>query len=117
MDVSDIIFNPSLSTDLKWAVFEVVLDNNVTGGHTSVLVPTDTNDDDVNGSQHARNGGNDFTYRDATDDDLDGASTLGYYEYFSGYGSGYTGHYYQGDMRHFPAIVINPPTYAVSHQF
>jgi hypothetical protein len=114
MDISDILFNPNANADLKRALMDIVADERITNPHMLVLVPTDSNDD-VNRSQHARDGGNDFGYRDATEDDLDGATTLGHYEYFSGYGSGYTGHYYNGDGRHFEAIVLNPPAYAISH--
>ena len=77
-----------------------------------IVTPTDTNDD-VSGSQHVSNGGTDFSYRDADFDDIDNATSIGFYEHFSRTATDYTGHYYRGDMRHFPAIVVNPPAYAV----
>lgn len=80
--------------------------------YTKILIPTDSNDD-VNGSQHVSDGGNDFTYRDADWDEIENASSLGFYEYFSNFGDVYTGHYYEGDMNHFCAIVVDPPPYAV----
>lgn len=112
MDVQDIVFSTSASLELKTAVLQLCHEHSLSG-YTRVLVPTATNDD-VNGSQHASNGGTDFTYRDADEDDVAAASTLGYYEYFSGYGAGYTGHYYNGDGRHFDALVLDPPAYAVA---
>lgn len=115
MDAVDILFSPHASRALKDAVMEIVQDERIHNPHIPILVPTDSNDD-VNGSQHARGGGNDFTYRDATETDLEGAAGLGHYEYFSGYHGNYTGHYYEGDSRHFAAIVINPPAYAISHR-
>lgn len=112
MDIQDIIFDPSAPQGLRREVFEYMLDENL-GAYTRVLVPTESNDD-INGSQHASGGGTDFTYRDATDDDLQSVSTLGYYEYFSSYRGAYTGHYYEGDGDHFEALVLNPPAYAAS---
>lgn len=114
MDIQDVIFDPEVSMDLKHAILQLMADEHIRSGFTPILVPTSTNDD-VNGSQHASNGGTDFTYRDADMDDVQRATTLGYYEYFSNYGVGYTGHYYNGDGRHFDAIVLDPPAYAVSH--
>lgn len=115
MDISDIIFNTQAPIALKQAIITLMDNENISSPYTPVLTPTASNDD-VNGSQHARNGGTDFTYRDVEEDDLDGVTGIGYYEYFSDtYSTGiYTGHYYQGSDRKFDAIVLNPPTYAVT---
>lgn len=114
MDVSDLIFSHDVDMDLKRAVLDTLNQNNDWYAGTPVLIPTDTNDD-VNGSQHASNGGTDFTYRDATGADVEnGVTALGYYEYFSNEGDHYTGHYYNGDRRHFAALVLNPPAYAAT---
>lgn len=112
MDVQDILFSSTASLELKAAVLELCHQHSLSA-YTKVVTPTATNDD-VNGSQHASNGGTDFTYRDATEEDVAAASTLGYYEYFTGYGDQYTGHYYNGDGRYFDAIVLDPPAYAVT---
>ncbi len=112
MDITDILFSYEASSYFREKLFEFAMDHNITNRYLPILVPTDTNND-VNGSQHARNGGTDFTYRDANWDDVENASALGYYEYFSETGFGYTGHYYEGSDRKFDAIVINPPAYAV----
>lgn len=114
MDIQDLIFDSSVSMEMKTTLLQVMADNHAFSPYTKVLVPTETNDD-VNGSQHVTNGGNDFTYRDATEDDVASATTLGYYEYFSGYGSVYTGHYYEGDSRYFEAVVLDPPAYAATY--
>lgn len=115
MDISDIIFNTQAPIELKQAIITLMDKENITSPYMRVLTPTATNDD-VNGSQHARNGGTDFTYRDVEEDDLDGVSGIGYYEYFSDtYSTGiYTGHYYNGSDQKFEAIVLNPPAYAVT---
>ena len=110
MDVQDILFSSTASLELKAAVLELCHQHSLSA-YTKVVTPTATNDD-VNGSQHARNGGTDFTYQDAVDTDLDTASSLGYYEYFSTYGNCYTGHYYNGEGDYFEAIVLDPPAYA-----
>ena len=98
---------------VKQAVLVLLNRFDVWSSTLPVLVPTDTNDD-VNGSQDSGGGGTDFTYRTATWDDVDHATTLGFYEYFSVEGDHYTGHYYNGDRRHFDAIVVNPPAYAAT---
>jgi hypothetical protein len=114
MDISDILFNNQAPLELKQAIITLVDRKNITSPYTRVLTPTASNDD-VNGSQHAHNGGTDFTYRDIEEDDLSDVSGIGYYEYFSETYSGgeITGHYYNGSERKFEAIVINPPAYAV----
>lgn len=109
MDISDILFNSYIDGDLKRALVELVIDNNITSSSIRLVTPTSTNDD-VDGSQ--RNG-SDFTYRDVTEEEVAHASSLGYYEYFSRQGDIYTGHYYQGEGQKFDAIVIDPPAYEV----
>lgn len=110
MDVSDLIFDSAVPHSTKLAVLDLMRDYPQIQGFTQVLTPTSTNND-VNGSQHA--GANiDFTYEDASMDDVLNASALGYYEYFSSYFGVYTGHYYNGDGQHFDAVVVNPPSYA-----
>lgn len=115
MDISDVLFSRDTSFTLKHSILDLMEQNGITDAYMRVLTPTDSNDD-VDGSQHARNGGNDFTYREITEEDLENVSGLGYYEYFSeGYtGDVITGHYYHGSSNKFEAIVINPPAYAVS---
>lgn len=115
MDISDIIFNNHAPLELKQAIIVLMDRENITSPYMRVLTPTATNDD-VNGSQHANNGGNDFTYRDVEEDDLSNVSGLGYYEYFSEAYSGgeITGHYYNGSDQKFEAIVLDPPAYAVT---
>lgn len=113
MDVQDIIFDPDVSLHLKTTLLELCHEHRISG-FTQVLTPSASNND-VNGSQHSGESFIDFTYRDVDMDDVESASTLGYYEYFSNYGVGYTGHYYNGDGRHFDAVVIDPPAYAASH--
>jgi hypothetical protein len=114
MDASDIIFNTYAPDDVRRAILEVMIRERISDPNIKVLTPTDTNDD-VNGSQHAANGGTDFTYRDVDSDDVAAAETLGVYDYFAETFNGYTGHYYQGSDYKFQAIVINPPTYAISY--
>lgn len=113
MDISDIIFSNSAPLHLKKAILEIMDQNGITDAYMKVLIPTESNDD-VNGSQHARNGGNDFTYTDPSEGDLNDVHGLGYYEYFSVEGDLYTGHYYNGSYDKFAAIVLDPPEYAVS---
>jgi hypothetical protein len=115
MDISDIIFHNQAPLELKQAIITLMDKENITSPYMRVLTPTASNND-VNGSQHVRNGGTDFTYRDVEEDDLDGVTGLGYYEYFSETYSGgeITGHYYEGSEQKFEAIVLNPPAYAVT---
>lgn len=110
MDIQDILFGSDVALELKQAVLELCHEHSISA-FTAVVTPTAANND-VDGSQHGYAGGTDFTYRDATEEDLVGPSELGYYEYFSAYGEVYTGHYYEGDGHHFEALVIDPPTYA-----
>ena len=111
MDISDALFDSSIGLGVKQAILNLVQVHSLTG-YTPILTPTDKNDD-VNGSQHAYNGGTDFTYRDVSWDEVNDASSLGVYDYFSNYAGEYTGHYYQGDESHFRALVVNPPAYAI----
>lgn len=111
MQTSDILFGYQYPFSLKRAILEL-MENNSVYQDLEVLIPSESNDD-VNGSQHARNGGNDFTYDSATEENVLAAETLGHYEYFSSTGYGYTGHYYHGSDSKFAAIVIDPPAYAV----
>lgn len=114
LNVSDILFDSSIPLSTKTEIL-TYLDRYNHLSDLPVLKPTASNDD-VNGSQHASNGGTDFTYQDATIEDVRDASTLGYYEYFANYSfDTYTGHYYQGDDRKFDALVIDPPAYAADH--
>lgn len=112
MDATDLLFSLDAETALKEAVIGIIQREYISNPALPILTPTDTNDD-VNGSQHVSNGGTDFTYRDATAQDLLAATSIGYYEYFSRTETGYTGIQYNGDGRLFPAIVINPPAYAI----
>jgi len=113
LTITDIIFSDQLMLSTKQALLELIHDKQIRSD-VQVLKPTATNDD-VNGSQHASNGGNDFGYEDATMDDVTDGSSLGYYEYFSeSFAGQYTGHYYNGHGAHFAAVVIDPPAYAVS---
>lgn len=113
LTISDIIFNYRTSFSIKEAFLELMEQESI-HSDLQILKPTSTNDD-VNGSQHASNGGNDFTYEDATVDDVIGGSTLGYYEYFANsYGGNYTGHSYEGSGERFAAVVVNPPAYAAT---
>ncbi len=115
MDIQDVLFDRDVPLSVKQAFLQLMNDaDGYVGPYTKVLTPTDTNDD-VNGSQHAADGGTDFSYRDATASEIVNASTLGYYEYFSETLSGYTGHYYNGDGNHFEAVVVDPPAYAASY--
>lgn len=112
MYISDIFMNSYIPVGLKHAVVDLIENNNISSSVAPFLIRTDSNDD-INGSQHVTGGGTDFTYRDATEDEIINAESLGYYEYFSRYGDVYTGHYYQGEDHHFEAIVVDPPTYAI----
>lgn len=116
MDISDIIFSPYLPSRLKRAVFEFIEDHDIHDPSLQVVIPCSTNDD-VNGSQHAPNGGTDFSYEDASEDQIRNASTLGYYEDFRIITPGlryYTGNQYHGEGNFFAALVIDPPAYAAT---
>jgi hypothetical protein len=115
MDIQDIIFSDTVPTARKQDIIELMDREHITDPYTKILIPTATNDD-VNGSQHAHNGGTDFTYRDATMEDVLEASAVGVYDYFSNVDAQtYTGHYYNGDGAHFQAIVVDPPAYAATY--
>ena len=116
MDILDAFFNSQAPVALKQDLVAMADYFGVDDPYMKLLVPTASNDD-VNGSQHASNGGNDFTYQDATIDDLLNATSAGIYDYFSVYADGYTGHYYQGSDSKFQAIVLNPPAYAATYHF
>lgn len=114
MDISDMLFSPYTSIALKRAVFELMERYSITDASTPVLIPTATNDD-INGSQHASGGGTDFSYEDASDSQIENASSLGYYEHFrsiSSSGAPYTGNQYHGEGYMFAAVVVDPPAYA-----
>lgn len=113
MYASEIFFDRDVPTRVKEGFIELIERENL-GSDVLLLKPTSSNDD-TNGSQHGR-GGTDFTYEDATPADLVEASSLGYYDYFADYGTGYTGHSYQGEGYRFGAIVIDPPAYAATVQ-
>lgn len=79
---------------------------------TPVLVPTDENND----TDGTNSGGDNFTYRDATEKDVDKATTAGLYDYFGTYhldSTIYSGNQYETDGYLFQAIVLDPPAYAV----
>jgi hypothetical protein len=116
VDLQDVLFSSQISTERKIAFVELIDRLSIADPLLPVLVPSASNDD-VNGSQHARDGGTDFTYRDATLEDAQTATTAGRYEYFAVYGDGYTGHYYQGSGSKFEALVLDPPAYAADFQF
>jgi len=113
VDISDVLFNRDVSQRVREVLYSIFEDHCEVSEYTKILKPSDTNNDQ-NGSQHSAIGGTDFTYVDATEDDINEAKSLGFYEYFSDYGGGYTGHYYEGDGNHFAAIVVDPPEYAIS---
>lgn len=76
-----------------------------------ILTPTASNND-VDGSQHS--GGSDFNYEDASESDIENATSLGWYSGFSAYVGGvYTGNQCDGYGPLFSAVVIDPPDYAV----
>lgn len=113
LTISDIIFDYRVGFSIKEAFLELMERESV-HSDLQILKPTATNDD-VNGSQHASNGGTDFTYEDATIEDVIEGSALGYYEYFAnGYAGNYTGHSYEGSGERFAAAVVNPPAYAAT---
>ena len=119
MDISDILFGEYAPLALKQAVLELIEKERITDRYIPVLKRTATNDD-VNGSQHSSTGGTDFSYEDALYEDVRGASSLGYYEYFRSITVGssiYTGNQYHGTGYMFPALVIDPPEYAVGVRF
>lgn len=111
MDISEVFFSDYIGPSVKRAVLDLMTSYSI-HSDLRVLMPTESNDD-INGSQHAAGGGTDFTYEDATEADVAGARTLGYYQHFSVYSSTlYTGNQYQGDGNLFSAIVVDPPAYA-----
>lgn len=116
MDIQDILFSDQLPADRKRDIISLLDALGINNPYLRVLVPTDANDD-INGSQHVSGGGTDFTYRDATLDDVLYASSAGVYDYFSEYAGRYTGHYYNGSDTKFQALVFDPPAYAASHHF
>lgn len=111
MEIYDAIFDPSIRFDVKLSILNLIQAHSLTG-YQIILISTDENDD-VTGSQHAADGGNDFTYRDATWEEVNDATSMGVYDYFSRYNDVYTGRYNQGDAAHFQALVVNSPAYAV----
>lgn len=114
MDLQDVLFSSDISSDRKAALYQFVLDHELVDPYLSILVRTESNND-VSESQ---SDGDDFTYRDATLEDILQGSFLGYYEYFADYVGGvYTGHYYQGDETKFAAIVVDPPAYVEGTSF
>ena len=114
MYASEIFFNSAVSASVKEGLLSLIEREQISSD-ILVLKPTSTNDD-INGSQHASGGGTDFTYEDASESDVVGASSLGYYEYFAEYGTVYTGHYYNGSDYKFAAVVVDPPAYAATVQ-
>ncbi len=113
MDISDALLSSDVPFTVKRAILDLMGSNQIRTD-LMILKPTATNDD-INGSQHARNGGTDFTYEDADLEDVAEASSLGYYEYFrsiSSSGSPYTGNQYHGEGYMFAALVVDPPAYA-----
>jgi len=111
--LTELLLSSAVPIKVKQALLEL-MDRERIHYDVQVLTPTATNDD-VNGSAHVADGGTDFTYQDATENDAAAATSLGYYEYFSdcGYGT-YTGHYYNGSSSKFVAVVIDPPAYAAT---
>lgn len=84
--------------------------------YTRIFARADSNND-VNGSQHHPFTVY-FTYRDATEEDVANATSLGYYEYFREYGCDeYTGNQYEGYGGFVDAIVVDPPGYAVEESW
>lgn len=86
----------------------------------TVLVPTEDNTD-YDGSNFTRNGKvANFTYRDATEEDVENATSAGYWEYFGEYRYNpdiYTGNQYETDSYMFESIVLDPPAYAIHVTF
>lgn len=115
MDISEILFDYQVPFSTKHAILDLMERESISYD-MPVLKPTAANDD-VNGSQHASNGGNDFTYEDAELEDVLNGSALGYYEYFGTISTNYyTGHSYHGSDSKFAAVVIDPPAYAATVQ-
>jgi len=115
MDIIDALTSREVPSHVKHQLIDILESEYSIDAHSSILTPTATNDD-VNGSQHASNGGNDFTYEDADESSLSQDSlTFGVYDYFSREGSHYTGHYYNGESHKFAALVVNPPAYAATY--
>ncbi len=115
MDIIDALSSREVPSSVKHLLIDILDSEYAINIHSSILTPTATNDD-VNGSQHAAHGGNDFTYEDISEEQLYGSGlTFGVYEYFSREGAHYTGHYYNGEDYKFAALVLNPPAYAVTY--
>lgn len=116
MDIKDALESDSVSRAVKHMLLDIVEDTPGVSLYSSILTPTASNDD-VNGSQHASNGGTDFTYEDASYDQLQDSYgiSFGTYDYFAREGDHYTGHSYNGEGYRFQAVVVNPPAYAVSY--
>lgn len=108
--IEDALFSDEVSLNTKIEIL-TYMDNENLSQWTPILTPTEQNND-INGSQH-HSSIIDFTYRDATMEDISNASSLGDYDYFSVSGGGYTGHYYEGSDNKFEALVVDPPSYAI----
>lgn len=109
--IEDALFSEEIPLSVKIEIL-TYMDTYNLSSWTPILTPTENNND-IDGSQH-HSAIIDFTYRDATMDDISNASSLGDYDYFSVSGADYTGHYYEGSDSKFEALVINPPSYAIS---
>lgn len=116
MDIQDALESDRVSRAVKHMLIDIVEDTPGIDLYSKILTPTATNDD-VNGSQHAYNGGTDFTYEDASCDQLEASYgiSFGTYDYFAVEGDHYTGHSYHGEDHRFEAVVVNPPAYAVEY--
>ena len=103
--------------ELEQPLKELLSNNDTEQGFSwiPVLVPTEENTD-YNGSNFTINGDlANFTYRDATEEDVYHATSAGYWECFGEYTydtSIYTGNQYDINGISFPAIVLDPPAYA-----
>lgn len=111
--VDDVLSDSALSNDFR-SVLENLVEEHPGSAYCRVLVPTEDNND-IDGSQHHSERIN-FTYEDASYEDILNASSLGFYENFSNYdGDTYTGNIYDGTGHLFAAVVVNPPNYAVDY--
>lgn len=124
MYVNEVIEHRPELEDKLWEMFcrnNSYVDNKSMFLTTTVLIPTDENTD-YNGSNYTANGDvANFTYRDVDYDDVDDAVNAGWWDYFGRYEydtSIYTGNQYETDDSDlFPAIVLDPPAYAIEVYF
>ena len=95
-------------------IVEYAEDTYFSGDYEPILIPSDANND-VNGSAHHPYDVH-FTYRDATEEEILEASSIGTHSFaeamFATDDEQYTGHGYDGVGEYFYALVVDPPKYA-----